>query len=717
MKILSEEQTPKHKTSLQQKNMFSHRSLALYGGHEDEVNCLVFSCDFEILLTGSIGGYIRIWNTVHHRLTLKIQQRAGRIRAITISNDDKYFATSANDTDVRLYETRTGRLVHLLKGHQYPSDCVQFSSNDRLVASGSWDCRTILWSVTTGEQMYNFDNHTNAVQSIAFHSYRNIMITGSHDHNIFLYDFDKLSSSTPVKLQGHSNNVQGLAFSSLPYFASAGWDKSIIIWHLETCRIHSRLYGHTGWIHAVVFRDNPGSILASIDDDTVRVWNILTSICSYRLKILSDVSCFVRFLPNNRGIVIGSAIYEVLFDQQVSSHTRSKTKHVCEPSTVITKLTTSPTNNALKIKLTIDYRDAQKFYLTQQLTCQKRLNQTEQKPKIILFWTKIFTTPIDERYVNNYLFTSSGRCSTDRCLVTSNRQQLCASDAVIFHARGPIHMHDMPKVRSAHQRYVLLTKEPPYKTTAIVGHLNSFFNWTATYRVDSDISYRYFQWRQKSEPDKNVNKQSYLNNRQARAALMISNCYSQSNREEYLERLETIVPVTRMGYCSSNKCPRSRDSCLKELAVAHPFYLAFENSLCRDYVTEKYANVITTSQMIPVIFSHAPNLYIPGSYINANQFSSPEELGRFLIYLVSNATAYDSYFAWKREYELVIPDENDYLCELCRKLNNSTEPYKIYSSMKQWLYTDATCQRWVSKLNRTIDVSVDETMDYEEPWF
>ena len=68
--------------------------------------------------------------------------------------------------------------------------------------------------------------------------------------------------------------------------ASAGWDKSIIIWHLETYRIHSRLYGHTGWIHAVVFRDDPGSVLASIDDDTVRVWNILTSICSHRLKVV-----------------------------------------------------------------------------------------------------------------------------------------------------------------------------------------------------------------------------------------------------------------------------------------------------------------------------------------------------------------------------------------------------------------------------------------------
>jgi hypothetical protein len=40
----------------------------------------------------------------------------------------------------------------------------------------------------------------------------------------------------------------------------------------------------------------------------------------------------------------------------------------------------------------------------------------------------------------------------------------------------------MPEARSPHQRYVLLTKEPPYKTTSIVGYLNDFFNWTATVR-------------------------------------------------------------------------------------------------------------------------------------------------------------------------------------------------------------------------------------------
>ncbi len=59
--------------------MFAHRSLSLYGGHDDEINCLVFSHDLEILLTASIQGFIRLWNTVIERLTFKIQEKTGML--------------------------------------------------------------------------------------------------------------------------------------------------------------------------------------------------------------------------------------------------------------------------------------------------------------------------------------------------------------------------------------------------------------------------------------------------------------------------------------------------------------------------------------------------------------------------------------------------------------------------------------------------------------
>ena len=59
-------------------SMFKSRSQTFYGGHEDEINCLVFSKDLEILLTASIDGYIRLWNTVYEHLTFKIAEKAGK---------------------------------------------------------------------------------------------------------------------------------------------------------------------------------------------------------------------------------------------------------------------------------------------------------------------------------------------------------------------------------------------------------------------------------------------------------------------------------------------------------------------------------------------------------------------------------------------------------------------------------------------------------------
>jgi WD40 repeat protein len=60
-------------------------------------------------------------------------------------------------------------------------------------------------------------------------------------------------------------------------------------------RVRARLFGHTGWIQAITFRsdDDDGSILASVDDDTVRVWNIFSENCLHRLQVRISLFKFV----------------------------------------------------------------------------------------------------------------------------------------------------------------------------------------------------------------------------------------------------------------------------------------------------------------------------------------------------------------------------------------------------------------------------------------
>lgn len=85
------------------------------------------------------------------------------------------------------------------------------------------------------------------------------------------------------------------------------------------------------------------------------------------------------------------------------------------------------------------------------------------------------------------------------------------------------------------------------------------------------------------------------------ASWLVSNCDSQpSNRSELVKRLqENGVEVLIYGKCGTEKC--EGNDCWSE-AVQAKFYLAFENSLCTDYVTEKLYKT-ADENIVPVVFS------------------------------------------------------------------------------------------------------------------
>ena len=115
-------------------------------------------------------------------------------------------------------------------------------------------------------------------------------------------------------------------------------------------------------------------------------------------------------------------------------------------------------------------------------------------------------------------------------------------------------------------------------------------------------------------------------------AWLVSNCQTDSHRELYVKELQKHVPVDIFGGCGQPlKCTKRRDECFVEIANSYQFYLSFENSLCKDYVTEKLFRALA-ADLVPVVMGGAnyTNIVPPKSVINVQDFASPEQLGKEL---------------------------------------------------------------------------------------
>ena len=65
--------------------------------------------------------------------------------------------------------------------------------------------------------------------------------------------------------------------------------------------------------------------------------------------------------------------------------------------------------------------------------------------------------------------------------------------------------------------------------------------------------------------------------------------YFRNGRLQYAQELSRYIGVDIYGACGPLKCSRMKEaSCFKILERKYKFYLAFENSNCQDYITEKF---------------------------------------------------------------------------------------------------------------------------------
>ena len=301
------------------------------------------------------------------------------------------------------------------------------------------------------------------------------------------------------------------------------------------------------------------------------------------------------------------------------------------------------------------------------------------------------------------------QCPIKECSFVEERTMsaLHQADAVIFNV-PPLRLDDIPidPFRRQEQRYIFLSPEPPVLfAEQQIAKFNHIFNWTMSYRLDSDIPYLYGEVTPHSTPPPFVNQPVKTNKDKTKlVAWFVSHCSTQSRREAYVDQLSRYISVDIYGACSNQpslQCGHnetthlSDDSCYDMLERNYKFYLAFENSLCNDYVTEKFFKILQR-RVIPVVLGQANYSAIAPrhSFIDARQFS-PQKLAGILNQLASNDTLYDEFFDWKKHYSVRVryPDMVEKtLCHLCRKLHTD-QSISVYEDLEPHWGRTSQCVR------------------------
>ncbi|XP_014229066.1 glycoprotein 3-alpha-L-fucosyltransferase A isoform X2 [Trichogramma pretiosum] len=281
------------------------------------------------------------------------------------------------------------------------------------------------------------------------------------------------------------------------------------------------------------------------------------------------------------------------------------------------------------------------------------------------------------------LFFQQG-CPVNTCLITRDNPN--DADLIIFKD----YVTHVGK-RNPNQAWMLYFLECPYHTQSVK---NAIVNWTATYRHDSDIVAPYERW-QYHNPKVTQIPQSfnYAANKTKKVAWFVSNCHPRNQRMNYAKELSKYIQVDIYGACGTLRCSRSQaQACFGMLDADYKFYLAFENSNCRDYITEKFFVNGLGHNVLPIVMGAHPVDYARAapyrSYIHVDEFESPKELAQYLHRLDADDELYNSYFRWKGTGEFI----NTYFwCRVCAMLHDSQRSHKHYKDVNEWWRGEGIC--------------------------
>lgn len=303
--------------------------------HADPIRALTFAPKDNMVLTATNDTF-KYWNFQTGRVIRSFQGEGSG--PVFITPDGKGLFSATRRRTVVLQDGATGKILKEFDKISSYMPSVALSPDGRY---GLWsrDREAFLWDLRSGKKVHALKGHDDLVTRVAFSPDSRFAMTGQESGRLKLWEVasGRHIRTFPTKDKGHAGGtLRGLAFSADGrYVISGTLDAKVRLWEVSTGRLIRVMEGKTEWLNVVALSPDGTRALAGGSDMTVKMWDCATgSILATFTSHSSDVYSLTFSVDGNYVLSGGTDGVTKLYDIKRKKEIASRV-HIGEKDWVV----------------------------------------------------------------------------------------------------------------------------------------------------------------------------------------------------------------------------------------------------------------------------------------------------------------------------------------------------------------------------------------------